>query len=135
MKTEEFESILLEIERAIEQGREANQLADSVSTERSELIRQLEESRNEVDLLVDKVVDTENDRDDLKLELAKLAEHSTNLETRNGDLAQQVADLEREIEKRDRAVKAMAEKYQLVPKDTFGEEVIEEALSEEKKSS
>lgn len=81
------------------------------------LINRSEES----DILVDKVVDLEQERDALS--------------ARVSELLSRIEQLEDEVERRDRAVMAMAEKYQLVPKDTFGEEVIQEALADEKKDS
>ena len=61
---------------------------------------------------------------------AKLDEIASGVEgqnTRITELLQKIADLEAEIKRRDEVVIKMAQKYQLVEKDEFGDQLVADA--------
>ena len=96
--------------------------------EQVDMEAELAKSKEETELLVDKVVETEGERDDYKAQLDALAagmgEHTSKIE----DLLAQIAELQAEVERRDEIVGRMAEKYQLVEKDSFGDELVAAAV-------
>jgi uncharacterized coiled-coil DUF342 family protein len=101
---------------------------DKLLAERDELAMAIADMKAESDGLVDKVVATEAERDEYKRKLDEIAEGVTGQETRITELLTKIADLEAEIERRDAVVIKMAEKYQLVEKDSFGDDLISDAM-------
>ena len=89
----------------------------------ADLEKQLEEAKKDSDALVDKVVATEAERDDYKKTLDEIAAGAEGLKTREEELLKKIAEQEAEIERRDAVVIKMAEKYQLIEKDDFAEEI------------
>jgi hypothetical protein len=88
----------------------------------------LAKSKEETELLVDKVVQTESERDDYKDQLDALAAHMGEHTSKIEQLLAQIAELQAEVERRDEIVGRMAEKYQLVEKDSFGDELVAEVV-------
>ena len=104
---------------------------DSMVQERDTLAAALAEAKAESDGLVDKVVATEAERDALAKRLDDVAAGSTAFEARIEELLKRIADLEAEVERRDAVVLKMAEKYQLVEKDSFGDDLVAAANTTE----
>jgi len=96
-------------------------------SEKIELESQLATSKEQTELLVDKVVETEADRDNYKKQVDELSSGVEGFTTRIEELLKRVAELESEVERRDAVVIKMAEKYQLVEKDEFGNDLVAEA--------
>ena len=67
--------------------------------------------------------------------LDDIASGVTDQETRITQLLGKIAELEAEIERRDAVVIKMAEKYQLVEKDNFGDDLVEQAKPEDDDNS
>jgi hypothetical protein len=105
---------------------------DGVIKQRDILESQLSDIKSEAETLVDKVVTTEAERDDYKKKLDNISQGAQGLETRIVELLERIKELESEVERRDAVVLKMAEKYQLVEKDTFATEVVEDAQSNPK---
>ena len=105
---------------------------DGVIKQRDILESQLSDIKSEAETLVDKVVTTEAERDDYKKKLDNISQGAQGLETRIVELLERIKELESEVERRDAVVLKMAEKYQLVEKDTFATEVVEDAQSDPK---
>ncbi len=80
---------------------------------------QIAELKADSDALVDKVVETEAERDTYKKQLDEIAAGAEALGAREEELLKKIAEQEAEIERRDAVVIKMAEKYQLVEKDEF----------------
>ena len=91
----------------------------SMLAEKSELESALANAQNETDLLVDKVVTTEEERDNYKKQIDDLVAGTGSFETRIEELVNRIAELESEVDRRDQVVIKMAQKYQLVEKDEF----------------
>ena len=89
----------------------------------ADLEKQLAEAKKDSDALVDKVVATEAERDNYKKTLDEIAAGAEGLKTREEELLKKIAEQEAEIERRDAVVIKMAEKYQLIEKDDFAEEI------------
>ena len=89
----------------------------------ADLEKQLAEAKKDSDALVDKVVATEEERDNYKKTLDEIAAGAESLKTREEELLKKIAEQEAEIERRDAVVIKMAEKYQLIEKDDFAEEI------------
>ena len=91
---------------------------------------QLEEAINilkeENDGLIDKVVSTESERDDLKKAIDGVEGGIDGQQKRIEELLTSIIGLEKEIDRRDQVVLKMAEKYQLIEKDDFGDDLIKE---------
>lgn len=104
---------------------------DRLLAERDELASAIAAMKTESDGLVDKVVATEAERDEYKRKLDEIAEGVSGQETRITELLSKIADLEAEIERRDAVVIKMAEKYQLVEKDSFGDDLVAQAKPED----
>jgi len=104
---------------------------DRLLTERDELATAIADMKTENDSLVDKVVATEEERDAYKAKIDEIAQGVSGQETRITELLGKIADLEAEIERRDAVVMKMAEKYQLVEKDTFGDDLVAQAQPED----
>ena len=100
---------------------------DRLLAERDELAQAIADMKTESDGLVDKVVATEAERDEYKRKLDEISEGVGDQETRITQLLKQIAELEAEIERRDAVVIKMAEKYQLVEKDSFGDDLVGQA--------
>ena len=81
------------------------------------------------DALIDKVVETEAERDGYKKQLDEIAVGAEALGAREEELLKKIAEQEAEIERRDAVVIKMAEKYQLIEKDEFAEEIERDADS------
>src|SRR6056300_1282768 len=81
----------------------------------------LVEAKAEADILVDKVVATEEERDAYKKQLDEISQGASAFQTRIEELVAKIAAQEAEIERRDAVVMKMAEKYQLVEKDDFAQ--------------
>jgi len=92
---------------------------------------QIAELKGDSDALVDKVVETEAERDAYKKQLDEIAAGAEALGAREEELLKKIADQEAEIERRDAVVIKMAEKYQLVEKDEFADDLIAQATPEE----
>ena len=73
------------------------------------------------------IVATEEERDSLRTRIDSLLEGSAAFEARITELLAKIADLEAEVERRDAVVVKMAQKYQLVEKDEFADELVNEA--------
>jgi len=98
-----------------------------LSTEQQDLLSALESAREESEGLVDKVIATEQERDAYKKQLDDISGGVTAFQSRIEELVSQVADLQAEIVRRDEVVLKMAEKYQLVEKDSFGDDLVADA--------
>ena len=84
-------------------------------------------AKNETELLVDKVVSTEEERDLYKKRIDDLVSGADSFEKRITELLDNISTLEAEVERRDAVVMKMAEKYQLVEKDEFADTLVTEA--------
>ena len=91
----------------------------------------LAEAKAEADILVDKVVATEEERDAYKKQLDEISQGASAFQTRIEELVAKVAAQEAEIERRDAVVMKMAEKYQLVEKDEFAQGLEADAQPED----
>lgn len=100
---------------------------DRLLAERDELMTAIETIKGENDTLVDKVVATEAERDGYKKQIDDLAGGVEGFQKRIEELLGNIADLEAEIVRRDEVVLKMAEKYQLVEKDQFGDDLVQDA--------
>jgi chromosome segregation ATPase len=100
---------------------------DLVLEERDTLAKALAEVKLEGDGLIDKVVATEEERDGLRSRIDSLLEGSSAFEARITELLAQIAALEAEVVRRDAVVIKMAEKYQLIEKDEFADQLVTEA--------
>ena len=87
----------------------------------------LVEAKAEADILVDKVVATEQERDSYKKQLDEISQGANAFQSRIEELVAKVAQQEAEIERRDAVVIKMAEKYQLVEKDDFADDIVADA--------
>ena len=106
----------------------------SMLAEKSELESALANAQNETDLLVDKVVTTEEERDNYKKQIDDLVAGTGSFETRIEELVNRIAELESEVERRDQVVIKMAQKYQLVEKDEFANDLVTEATGASEKN-
>ena len=104
---------------SIEWWRKDRAVRDRQRAERDELAQAIADMKAESDGLVDKVVATEAERDEYKRKLDEISEGVGDQETRITQLLKQIAELE--------AVIKMAEKYQLVEKDSFGDDLVGQA--------
>ena len=77
------------------------------------------------------MVSTEAERDELRKRIDDLGAGAQAFETRITDLLTQISDLEAEVARRDAVVLKMAEKYQLVEKDSFGDDLVSAATNKE----
>jgi hypothetical protein len=100
--------------------------------ERDALAKAFDEAKAESGALVDKVVATEQERDTHKVHIDKLVEGAGVFEKRIEDLINQISDLEAEIVRRDQVVLKMAQKYQLIEKDEFGDDLVAQVTDEKK---
>jgi len=106
----------------------------SMLAEKSELEAALANAQNETDLLVDKVVTTEEERDNYKKQIDDLVAGTGSFQTRIEELVGKIAELEAEVERRDQVVIKMAQKYQLVEKDEFANDLVTEATGASEKN-
>jgi len=100
---------------------------DTLLEEREALTGALAQAKEESDGLVDKIVATEEERDDLQTRLDNVSQGSIAFEARITELLGDVTKLQAEVERRDKVVLKMAEKYQLVEKDDFGNSLVADA--------
>ena len=100
---------------------------DKLLTERDELAAAVASMKEESDTLVDKVVATEAERDQYKSKIDEIQAGVGVQHTRIEELLNKISELEKEIERRDAVVIKMAEKYQLVEKDSFGADLVADA--------
>ena len=140
MKLDQHNNILNELEKLLDDNLGKMDPAehaklkaeyDEVLKERDTLARALDLAKNEADGLVDKVVATEAERDELKKRIDDLGAGAQAFETRITDLLTQISDLEAEVARRDAVVLKMAEKYRLVEKDSFGDDLVSAATNKE----
>tara|TARA_B100000902_G_scaffold398544_1_gene465699 strand:+ start:4002 stop:5795 length:1794 start_codon:yes stop_codon:yes gene_type:complete len=101
---------------------------DRLLAERDELAAAIAAMKGDNDSLVDKVVETEAERDAYKKQLDEISQGASAFEKRIEELLAKIADQEAEIERRDAVVLKMAEKYQLVEKDEFAEDLETQAM-------
>ena len=101
---------------------------DRLLAERDELAAAIAAMKGDNDSLVDKVVETEAERDAYKKQLDEISQGASAFEKRIEELLAKIADQEAEIERRDAVVIKMAEKYQLVEKDEFAEDLETQAM-------
>lgn len=132
MELKKHNEVLAEIEKLldgnlanVDPAKHAELIAerDKLLATIADLEKQLEEAKKDSDALVDKVVATEAERDDYKKTLDEIAAGAEGLKTREEELLKKIAEQEAEIERRDAVVIKMAEKYQLIEKDDFAEEI------------
>lgn len=100
---------------------------DAMVVERDALQQQLEDAKEESDGLIEKVVTTEQERDTLAARLEEIEQGSKGFESRVEELLAQVEQLQAEVARRDAVVMKIAEKYQLVEKDNFGDALVADA--------
>ena len=140
MELKKHNDVLAEIEKLLD-GNLANidpKKYRALEAERDALIKTIEELEAEIkelkgigDGLVDKVVETEAERDAYKATLDEIELGAEGLKTREEELLKKIAEQEAEIERRDAVVIKMAEKYQLVEKDEFADDLVAQATPEE----
>ena len=106
----------------------------SMLAEKSELESALANAQNETDLLVDKVVTTEEERDNYKKQIDDLVAGTGSFQSRIEELVNRIAELESEVDRRDQVVIKMAQKYQLVEKDEFADDLVIEATGASEKN-
>ena len=95
--------------------------------EQAAMVAALAEAKAESDALVDKVIATEEERDAYKKQLDEIAAGASAFQTRIEELLAKIAAQEAEIQRRDAVVMKMAEKYQLVEKDEFANDIVADA--------
>jgi len=95
--------------------------------EQAAMVAALAEAKAESDALVDKVIATEEERDNYKKQLDEISEGASAFQTRIEELLTKIAAQEAEIQRRDAVVMKMAEKYQLVEKDDFANNIVADA--------
>ena len=143
MQIGKHNEILEELEKLLDQNIGNIDAADyaqlqtehaELSTERSELESALATAKNETELLVDKVVSTEEERDLYKKRIDDLVSGTDSFEKRITELLDNISTLEAEVERRDAVVMKMAQKYQLVEKDEFANELVTEATGASEKN-
>ena len=136
MELQKHNDILTELEKLLdsnlnnvnpEEYSKLSEERDIVLQERDALTKALEETKLEADSLVDKVVATEEERDALQARLDAVSEGSTAFQTRITGLLEDISNLQAEVERRDKVVLKMAEKYQLVEKDDVGDSLVTDA--------
>ena len=140
MELKKHNDVLAEIEKLLdgnlanvdpEKHAELTAERDRLLAERDELAAAIASMKQESDGLVDKVVATEAERDEYKRKLDEIAEGVSGQEQKIEELLSKIANLEAEIERRDAVVIKMAEKYQLVEKDEFAEDLESQANTDE----
>ena len=138
MELKKHNEVLAEIEKLldgnlanVDPAKHAELLAerDKLLATIADLEKQLAEAKKDSDALVDKVVETEAERDGYKKQLDEIAAGAEELGAREQELLKKIAEQEAEIERRDAVVIKMAEKYQLIEKDDFAEEIERDADS------
>jgi uncharacterized coiled-coil DUF342 family protein len=136
MELQKHNDVLAEIEKLLDSNlgnidpakfAELQAEKDRIISERDELASAIADMQSENDGLIDKVVATEAERDGYKAKLDEIASGVEGQNTRITELLQNIADLEAEIKRRDEVVIKMAQKYQLVEKDEFGDELVADA--------
>ena len=136
MELEKHNEVLAELEKLLDSNLEKidpdeytrlEEQYTSVVEERQVLANALSEAKEQNDMLVDKIVDTEAQRDEFKNKLDQISEDTTAHNKRTEELLEKITVLESEIERRDVVVLKMAEKYQLVEKDSFGDDLVKQA--------
>ena len=136
MELEKHNEVLAELEKLLDSNLEKidpdeytrlEEQYTNVVEERQVLANALSEAKEQNDLLVDKIVDTEAQRDEFKNKLDQISEDTTAHNKRTEELLEKITVLESEIERRDVVVLKMAEKYQLVEKDSFGDDLVKQA--------
>jgi chromosome segregation ATPase len=136
MELQKHNDVLAEIEKLLDSNlgnidpanfAELQAEKDRIINERDELATAIADMQSENDGLVDKVVATEAERDGYKAKLDEIASGVEGQNTRITELLQKIADLEAEIKRRDEVVIKMAQKYQLVEKDEFADELVADA--------
>jgi DNA repair exonuclease SbcCD ATPase subunit len=95
--------------------------------EQAAMVAALAEAKAESDALVDKVIATEEERDNYKKQLDEISQGASAFQTRIEELLAKIAAQEAEIQRRDAVVMKMAEKYQLVEKDDFANDIVADA--------
>lgn len=95
--------------------------------EQAAMVAALAEAKAESDALVDKVIATEEERDAYKKQLDEISQGASAFQTRIEELLAKIAAQEAEIQRRDAVVMKMAEKYQLVEKDEFANDIVADA--------
>ena len=95
--------------------------------EQAAMVAALAEAKAESDALVDKVIATEEERDNYKKQLDEISQGASAFQTRIEELLAKIAAQEAEIQRRDAVVMKMAEKYQLVEKDEFANDIVADA--------
>jgi len=95
--------------------------------EQAAMVAALAEAKAESDALVDKVIATEEERDTYKKQLDEISQGASAFQTRIEELLAKIAAQEAEIQRRDAVVMKMAEKYQLVEKDDFANDIVADA--------
>ena len=98
--------------------------------EQAAMVAALAEAKAESDALVDKVIATEEERDNYKKQLDEISQGASAFQTRIEELLTKIAAQEAEIQRRDAVVMKMAEKYQLVEKDDFANNIVADANSD-----
>jgi len=136
MELKKHNDVLAEIEKLldgnlanVDPARHAELVAerDKLLAERDELATAIANMKGENDVLVDKVIATEAERDEYKSKLDDISSGLGDQETRITQLLNNISELEAEIERRDAVVMKMAEKYQLVEKDEFANDIVADA--------
>ena len=136
MELQKHNDVLAEIEKLLDSNlgnidpakfAELQAEKDRIVSERDELASAIASMQSENDGLIDKVVATEAERDGYKAKLDEIATGVEGQNTRITELLQKIADLEAEIKRRDEVVSKMAQKYQLVEKDEFGDQLVADA--------
>ena len=111
---------------------------DKLLAERDELAKAIDDIKNEgsarEDGLVDALTTTEAENKDYKNKIDVLVADNEGFKKRIEELLGKISELEKqkdnltdEIERRDQVVMKMAEKYQLVEKDEFNEDIVNDA--------
>ena len=136
MELEKHNEVLAELEKLLDSNLEKidpdeysrlEEQYTSVVEERQVLANALSEVKEQNEMLVDKIVDTEAQRDEFKNKLDQISEDTSAHNKRTEELLEKITVLESEIERRDVVVLKMAEKYQLVEKDNFGDDLVKQA--------
>ena len=133
MRLQQHNDILTELEKLLDDNLGKMDPAEyaKLKAEHDKLGGDRDEIEQALQAAIDQISALEQGEEGYKQKISDLSDSLAQFEIRIENLLKTITELEAEVERRDKVVEGLAEKYQLIEKDSFSDELVSEAQNDD----